>query len=89
MPVTVAKTAGFCFGVQRAVDTVYQQLRESDLSGFPKIYTLGEIIHNPQVVEELHTLGAVAVESLEELLMLEAQANPPVPVIIRYQPVTR
>ena len=40
MPVTVAKTAGFCFGVQRAVDTVYQQLKESQLTGFPKLYTL-------------------------------------------------
>ena len=83
MPVTVAKTAGFCFGVQRAVDTVYQQLKESQLTGFPKLYTLGEIIHNPQVVEELRSLGAVAVDSLEQLLTLEAQANPPVPVIIR------
>lgn len=81
MPVTVAKTAGFCFGVQRAVDTVYQQLKESRLAGFPKLYTLGEIIHNPQVVEELRSLGAVAVDSLEQLLTLEAQANPPVPVI--------
>ena len=77
MPVTVAKTAGFCFGVQRAVDTVYQQLKESQLTGFPKLYTLGEIIHNPQVVEELRSLGAVAVDSLEQLLTLEAQANPP------------
>ena len=89
MPVTVAKTAGFCFGVQRAVDTVYQQLKESRLAGFPKLYTLGEIIHNPQVVEELRSLGAVAVDSLEQLLTLEAQANPPVPVIIRSHGVPR
>lgn len=89
MPVTVAKTAGFCFGVQRAVDTVYQQLQESRLTGFPKLYTLGEIIHNPQVVEELRSLGAVAVDSLEQLLTLEAQANPPVPVIIRSHGVPR
>ena len=45
MPVTVAKTAGFCFGVQRAVDTVYQQLQESRLAGFPKLYTLLSLIH--------------------------------------------
>ena len=44
MPVTVAQTAGFCFGVSRAVDTVHQQLAEGK-----KLYTLGEIIHNPQV----------------------------------------
>lgn len=89
MKVLLAKTAGFCFGVQRAVDTVYQQLKESQLTGFPKLYTLGEIIHNPQVVEELRSLGAVAVDSLEQLLTLEAQANPPVPVIIRSHGVPR
>ena len=66
MPVTVAKTAGFCFGVRRAVDTVYRQLEESCRTESPKLYTLGEIIHNPQVVEELNTLGAVAVEQLPQ-----------------------
>lgn len=81
MPVTVAKTAGFCFGVRRAVDTVYRQLEESCRTESPKLYTLGEIIHNPQVVEELQALGAVAVEQLPELLTLEQTEK--VPVIIR------
>lgn len=81
MPVTVAKTAGFCFGVRRAVDTVYRQLEESCRTESPKLYTLGEIIHNPQVVDELNTLGAVAVEQLPELLSLEADQK--IPVIIR------
>ena len=81
MPVTVAKTAGFCFGVRRAVDTVSRQLEESCRTESPKLYTLGEIIHNPQVVEELNTLGAVAVEQLPELLTLEQTEK--VPVIIR------
>ena len=81
MPVTIAKTAGFCFGVRRAVDTVYRQLEESCRSESPKLYTLGEIIHNPQVVEELNDLGAVAVEQLPELLTLEQTEK--VPVIIR------
>lgn len=81
MPVTVAKTAGFCFGVRRAVDTVYRQLEESCRTESPKLYTLGEIIHNPQVVEELNDLGAVAVEQLPELLTLEETEK--VPVIIR------
>lgn len=62
MPVTVAKTAGFCFGVNRAVDTVLQQLAQGR-----KLYTLGEIIHNPQIVEELRARGADAVDSLEEI----------------------
>lgn len=81
MPVTIAKTAGFCFGVRRAVDTVYRQLEESCRTESPKLYTLGEIIHNPQVVEELNDLGAVAVEQLPELLTLEQTEK--VPVIIR------
>ena len=81
MPVTVAKTAGFCFGVRRAVDTVYRQLEESCRTESPKLYTLGEIIHNPQVVEELNDLGAVAVEQLHEQKKLEQTEK--VPVIIR------
>lgn len=81
MPVTVAKTAGFCFGVRRAVDTVYRQLEESCRTESPKLCTLGEIIHNPQVVEELNDLGAVAVEQLPELLTLEQTEK--IPVIIR------
>lgn len=81
MPVTVDKTAGFCFGVRRAVDTVYRQLEESCRTESPKLYTLGEIIHNPQVVEELNDLGAVAVEQLPELLTLEQTEK--IPVIIR------
>lgn len=87
MPVTVAKTAGFCFGVQRAVETVYEQLEKNTGSSFPKLFTLGEIIHNPQVVEELHQLGAVAVDSLDKLLELESEqlrsGQPLIPVIIR------
>lgn len=46
MQVTVAKSAGFCFGVQRAVDTVYEQVEK----GVRPIYTYGPIIHNEVVV---------------------------------------
>lgn len=87
MPLTVAKTAGFCFGVRRAVDTVYEQLKRIPSTSSPKLFTLGEIIHNAQVVEELDSLGAVAVDSLEKLLELEEQLSqqnrPYIPVIIR------
>ncbi len=86
MPLTVAKTAGFCFGVRRAVDTVYEQLERIPSTSSPKLFTLGEIIHNAQVVEE-RILGAVAVDSLEKLLELEEQLSqqnrPYIPVIIR------
>lgn len=87
MPLTVAKTAGFCFGVRRAVDTVYEQLERIPSTSSPKLFTLGEIIHNAQVVEELDSRGAVAVDSLEKLLELEEQLSqqnrPYIPVIIR------
>lgn len=49
MNVKVAETAGFCFGVQRAVDRVYE-LIGSDAA---PIYTLGPIIHNEEVVSDL------------------------------------
>ena len=42
MQVELAKSAGFCFGVQRAVDTVYKQIEENSAE---KIYTYGPIIH--------------------------------------------
>ena len=50
MKVKVAETAGFCFGVKRAVDKVYQLIEESELL---HIYTLGPIIHNEEVVADL------------------------------------
>ena len=62
MEVKTAKTAGFCFGVKRAVDQVYEQI---DRGG--KIYTLGPIIHNDEVVKDLEKKGVTVCESLEDL----------------------
>lgn len=59
MPILVAKTAGFCFGVDRAVQMVYDLLEEGR-----KVYTLGPIIHNPQMVDELRERGVVTVEDI-------------------------
>ena len=53
MKIKVAETAGFCFGVKRAVDKVYQLIEE----GTSPIYTLGPIIHNEEVVADLATRG--------------------------------
>ncbi len=53
MEVTVAKSAGFCFGVKRAVDKVYREIE----SGEKPVYTFGPIIHNEQVVEDLENRG--------------------------------
>ncbi len=58
MKVKVAETAGFCFGVKRAVDKVYQLIEE----GTHPIYTLGPIIHNEEVVTDLATKGVQVIE---------------------------
>ncbi len=63
MEVRVAKSAGFCFGVQRAVDSVYHEIEVND----GKIYTFGPIIHNEQVVNDLQSKGVRVIESEEEL----------------------
>lgn len=63
MQVTLAKSAGFCFGVKRAVDKVYE---EAEKSGVP-VYTFGPIIHNEEVVEDLEKKGVHAVDGIEEL----------------------
>lgn len=61
MKITVAETAGFCFGVDRAVRSVYDLID----SGV-KVCTLGPIIHNPQLVGELENRGVRIVEKPEE-----------------------
>ncbi len=62
MKITLAKTAGFCFGVNRAVNMVYELLEQGEM-----VCTLGPIIHNPQLVEELAQKGVRIVESPEEV----------------------
>ena len=58
--VTVAKTAGFCFGVDRAVKLAYEAVDKYD-----SVYTLGELIHNPDVVKDLENRGARVIDSLD------------------------
>ena len=74
MHVILAKSAGFCFGVKRAVETVY---REAQKGGQP-IYTYGPIIHNEEVVADLEQKGVAVVHSVDEL-----GENPKGTVIIR------
>ena len=59
--VILAKTAGFCFGVRRAVDMAYEHCRTGT-----KVYTYGPIIHNETVVEDLEAKGIKVVHSIEE-----------------------
>ncbi|MDO4621681.1 MAG: 4-hydroxy-3-methylbut-2-enyl diphosphate reductase [Eubacteriales bacterium] len=63
MEVIVAKSAGFCFGVQRAVKEVERLIRE----GVKPVWTYGPIIHNEQVVNELAEKGVRVIRSEEEL----------------------
>ena len=61
MKINLAKTAGFCFGVDRAVNIVYDLLKEGK-----QVCTLGPIIHNPQLVNELSEKGVKIVSSPSE-----------------------
>ncbi len=64
MKVRLAKTAGFCFGVKRAVEEVYK------VAGQEHVYTYGPIIHNEQVVADLEKKGVKVIHSFEELSAL-------------------
>ena len=68
MEVIRAKSAGFCFGVKRAVDTVYEQV-EKQMG--KQIYTYGPIIHNEEVVKDMEAHGVKVLHSEEELKGLE------------------
>ncbi len=61
MKIKLAETAGFCFGVNRAVNTVYELLEKGK-----RVCTLGPIIHNPQLVEELQEKGVRVISEVEE-----------------------
>ena len=79
MKVELAKSAGFCFGVEKAVNTVYEEAKK----GNDIVYTLGPIIHNEEVVKDMKKRGveAVKIEDLDSL--------PKGTVIIRSHGVSR
>jgi 4-hydroxy-3-methylbut-2-enyl diphosphate reductase len=70
MEVKLAEYAGFCFGVKRAVDTVYEQIKTGKT-----IYTYGPIVHNEEVVRELEEKGVKVIESKDELIRLKPDEN--------------
>ena len=80
MNVILAKTAGFCFGVDKAVNTVYEEIKNNDGT----VYTYGPIIHNEIVVSELTRLGVSVINSKEELDNIKTGT-----VIIRSHGVSR
>lgn len=79
LKVEVAKTAGFCFGVKRAVDTVYDEISKNDV-----VYTYGPIIHNEQVVQDLEKKGVRVIKEKEELKNINKGS-----IVIRAHGVTR
>lgn len=61
MEIIVGKTAGFCYGVKRAVDGAKEELKQNET-----LYGLGEIVHNQEVVKELENLGMHFFENIED-----------------------
>ncbi len=80
MRVIKAKTAGFCFGVKRAVDQVYELAGKKEGA----VYTYGPIIHNEEVVIDLEKKGVQVLHTKEELAALEKGT-----VVIRSHGVAR
>ena len=61
MEIIVGKTAGFCYGVKRAVDGAKEELKKNE-----RLYGLGEIVHNQEVIKELENLGMQFIENIGE-----------------------
>ena len=80
--ITVAKNAGFCFGVKRAVDTLLDKIKSGESN--ERIYTLGPLIHNSVFNEEVAKMGVKTIDTSEiESLADTAHAASPVTLIIR------
>lgn len=79
MEVMVAKTAGFCFGAERAVRTVEEQLRQGK-----KVYTYGPIIHNEEVIADFEAKGVRIIHPEDEWKQVEKGT-----IVIRSHGVTR
>ena len=63
MEVILGKSAGFCYGVKRAVDGAKHELKKAKGKA---IYCLGEIVHNKQVIKELEEKGLVFIEDIKD-----------------------
>ncbi len=77
MRITIAKTAGFCMGVRRAVDMVLDAANRSEVP----IFTYGPLIHNPQVLQMLETRGIFRMDTIpdkgEGIVLIRAHGVPP------------
>ena len=75
-----AKSAGFCFGVEKAVEKVYREAGKEN-----KVYTLGPIIHNQEVVKDMNKKGVEVIEDVKELENPDKNAT----IVIRSHGVTK
>ena len=66
MEITLAKNAGFCFGVKRAVEKTYEILKSSD----KKVYSIGSLIHNETVTNDLKEKGLVDINDYNDIKSL-------------------
>lgn len=83
--VVLAKSAGFCFGVKRAVNMVYEEIEKANENGTDiPIYTYGPIIHNDEVVKDFASKGVTLVRELSELANL-----PKGKIIVRSHGISR
>lgn len=82
MDITIAKSAGFCFGVKRAVDKVYNEVNNN--ASNEDVYTYGPIIHNDEVVKDLEQKGVKVISSIDEINELQSGT-----VIIRSHGVSK
>ena len=64
MKITIARYAGFCFGVRRAIDITFKVRQKNPNK---RIYTLGQIIHNPQVIDALKHRGIGIVHDHDDM----------------------
>jgi 4-hydroxy-3-methylbut-2-enyl diphosphate reductase len=75
LKITIADNAGFCYGVMRAI-----KMAENAIDKYKKMYSLGPIIHNPQVVEEYEKKGLKVLEDLEDAdapILIRSHGVPP------------
>lgn len=80
MEIIIGKNAGFCYGVKRAVEGSIKQIENNKSE---KIYCLGELVHNKQVITELQDKGIKFIDNLEQVKDKNAK------VIIRAHGITK
>lgn len=69
MNIIVAKNAGFCFGVKRAIDSAYEAIKNEG----PEIYSIGPLIHNELVTDDLRQKGLIVLNDYDEINKLKSK----------------